>query len=712
VGNPGDPQIVSQVSATGLVHDVAVSGDFAYVTVLVDAYTSDFQIINISDPENPRIVANMDTEKVGLSVQISGDYAYLAAGSGGLKIIDISDPPSLQIVGTLEHPVSRVVVENNQAFVSSYHGGDAPNWLDVIDITDHERPFLVGGLETIHNARGCSISGDLAFLATADLNATISVGSMLVIDIANPEELELIGQIDTSGKSNGVAVSGGFAFVAEDWDGLSVYDVSNPENAPQIGGVNTPGRASGLAVSGTLAYVADDVAGLLVFDTVDPEDPQLLASLETPGLAQMIVVSENIAFLAERWPGALNVIDISNPHTPHLICTEPLPENPYSMAINGDYLYLAIASRSLLVVDISDPEFPLVVGSVSPEPGVDSLAFHEQYIYAIGNGGMLVLDVSQPEAPQMVAFLELPHHCRGITVSDDHAYISNYELGLLVADVTSPLDPLLVGTTDAEFSAYNAKISGDFAYVSGRQTHVVNIENPQMPKLVGCTGHYSSSVEVSSEHIITASSLLNTSGLRILPPQCGSTTPVFLLHFFVKQEVGLVSATWQLAEPSDSAEFKLLANNGTTEWEIEHLEISPGEFMAQDDSPLQIPGDRIDFTLQMRSSPGQWMILGQTSITVEDPPSLSRLFPPFPNPLNPSTTISFECQQQGPLELAIFDLSGKRVITLVDQWREAGLHEITWNGRNTAGHPVAAGQYMVRMETGEIVDTQKIILAK
>lgn len=72
-----------------------------------------------------------------------------------------------------------------------------------------------------------------------------------------------------------------------------------------------------------------------------------------------------------------------------------------------------------------------------------------------------------------------------------------------------------------------------------------------------------------------------------------------------------------------------------------------------------------------------------------------------PNPFNPVTTITFVLQQETPVRLSIYDISGQLVTTLVDETRQAGEHAIQWVGKNQQGASVASGVYLLRLEQEE-----------
>ena len=89
-----------------------------------------------------------------------------------------------------------------------------------------------------------------------------------------------------------------------------------------------------------------------------------------------------------------------------------------------------------------------------------------------------------------------------------------------------------------------------------------------------------------------------------------------------------------------------------------------------------------------------------------------RLHEAQPNPFNPSTVIRFDVAVAGPVELAVFDVAGRRVRTLVHDSREAGSYRVSWNGRDEAGRPVASGVYLYELRAGSEKQTRRMTLVK
>ena len=79
----------------------------------------------------------------------------------------------------------------------------------------------------------------------------------------------------------------------------------------------------------------------------------------------------------------------------------------------------------------------------------------------------------------------------------------------------------------------------------------------------------------------------------------------------------------------------------------------------------------------------------------------------YPNPFNSSTNIEYSLPEAGFIMIDIYDLLGRRVETLLDEYRQAGEHTVTFN----ASH-LSSGVYFCRLQAGEIVETKRMVLLK
>jgi spore coat protein A len=83
-----------------------------------------------------------------------------------------------------------------------------------------------------------------------------------------------------------------------------------------------------------------------------------------------------------------------------------------------------------------------------------------------------------------------------------------------------------------------------------------------------------------------------------------------------------------------------------------------------------------------------------------------------PNPMNPSTTISFTLPQSAHVRLTVFDVRGRMVKVLMHGDQTAGAHRVTWTGDSDSGAQAASGAYFARLETDLGTFVQKVILVE
>ena len=88
------------------------------------------------------------------------------------------------------------------------------------------------------------------------------------------------------------------------------------------------------------------------------------------------------------------------------------------------------------------------------------------------------------------------------------------------------------------------------------------------------------------------------------------------------------------------------------------------------------------------------------------------LRPPSPNPFNPRTTIGFELDAPRGVTLAVYDLSGRLVRTLLAGWSPSGPQSLIWDGKGNSGEAVASGTYLLRLETATGVASRKMMLVR
>lgn len=108
-------------------------------------------------------------------------------------------------------------------------------------------------------------------------------------------------------------------------------------------------------------------------------------------------------------------------------------------------------------------------------------------------------------------------------------------------------------------------------------------------------------------------------------------------------------------------------------------------------------------------------IVRQGVTGADDPapaPRVTALQSVHPNPFNPRATIAFSLAEESAVEVAVYDVTGSRVRTLVRERRPAGAHTAVWDGCDEGGRRLASGVYFCRMTAGSYRETRRLTLVK
>jgi hypothetical protein len=98
---------------------------------------------------------------------------------------------------------------------------------------------------------------------------------------------------------------------------------------------------------------------------------------------------------------------------------------------------------------------------------------------------------------------------------------------------------------------------------------------------------------------------------------------------------------------------------------------------------------------------------GQLSISISLIPEDFNLHSIYPNPFNPVTNIIYGLPEHVNVQIIVYDLSGKQIETLINEFQTPGYHSVNWNADN-----LPSGVYLIRMDSGDFTQTQKVVLVK
>ena len=93
-------------------------------------------------------------------------------------------------------------------------------------------------------------------------------------------------------------------------------------------------------------------------------------------------------------------------------------------------------------------------------------------------------------------------------------------------------------------------------------------------------------------------------------------------------------------------------------------------------------------------------------------PDQFKLHHNYPNPFNPITNISYELSNPSRVTITIYDLKGREIKTIVNEWKQPGYYSAVWNSTDNRNNAVSSGIYFYRMKTNTFHKTLKMLLLK
>ena len=122
--------------------------------------------------------------------------------------------------------------------------------------------------------------------------------------------------------------------------------------------------------------------------------------------------------------------------------------------------------------------------------------------------------------------------------------------------------------------------------------------------------------------------------------------------------------------------------------------------------------DGSDSWQQMNPTPG---VTNTNELGLDDDvtiPEQYTLHQNYPNPFNPRTSVRYDLPDNERVNIIIYDMLGRQVKQLVDEYQDAGFKSIIWDATNDFGKPAATGVYLCKIQAGEYMQTKKMVLLK
>lgn len=232
---------------------------------------------------------------------------------------------------------------------------------------------------------------------------------------------------------------------------LEIYSVSEIGTPSLIGGFPVPGSPEKIVVDGNHAYIAYS-NGLCIIDISTLPIPFPQVQYAMPGESYDIKIINNLAYIAAGTEG-LHIINISDPNNPILVGTCDLDSEAKLVEVNDTYAYVVTNSLQLEIIDISNPSQPESIGSIFTEYTIIEayLDGSTLYLFDYREEPMIVFsylnvyDLTNPVSPQLICDYSFESLVSDIYIRDNVAYIATDWTGLHLINVTNPSAPTHIG---------------------------------------------------------------------------------------------------------------------------------------------------------------------------------------------------------------------------------------------------------------------------
>ena len=724
---------------TGTLTDIAVSGDYAYVTAL----SYGLRVLDISNSDGPFIAGNCAVSGGCNGVAVSGDYAYVAAGTSGLVVVDISDP-ALPVVagncGTSGYAYD-VAVSGNFAYVANGSGG-----LFIINISSPIDPAPVASLATSDIARGVDVSGDLAYVAAG-------MQGLVIVNISNPGSPSPVSVCDIAGIAHSVVVVGRHAFVCR-YAALYIVNVGNPGSPAIVGTYPTQAECYGIAISGDHAFLAEDLVGFAVvqvyqrqFDLQRNQGQSLVffASEQEISAARVFTAQADSIYWYVSADSGANWTYVPTDGEWH-----PLDPPGHALLWRSRHFY-RIYGENPTCSDVeiewkySFAEIDSVKDVPEDEGGWVRVRFNRSGLDLAGGGRSGVgLNAAGGGKASDGTF--------GVTQTDA---IRNYFTHRRIDDIgaigkllekgkrVEPGKPITTNAGDGTDMTLElpSSMGGAQAFVMDGHYYYVSEGSGGFPPGIWETVGSVPATQQEQYYSLVPTVADSTSALRFTVYCVTAHTGTPTAYFISPPDSGYSRDNLPPRQPGGIKGdygyppprlFMSWGRNG--EKDFSHYSVYKGtseDFVPNETNRIGTPWDTsfVDggFDPNIRNyykvsawdiheNEGVFSLLRPEDITsVGTPPAVpvvTMLEQNMPNPFNPATVIRFSILQPGRVVLRVYDVAGRPVRTLVDDVRGTDWYEVRWDGRDDYGHGVPSGVYLYKLTAPWYAETKKMLLIK
>ena len=310
------------------------------------------------------------------SISISCLCAALALLVGSLAA---AQPPTLELVSTLDGPANLVAVDGDYAYVS------ADNELRVVDLSEPTRPTVRGSL---------SVIGRIYFIYALDQTVYLASGldGLHIVDVSNPSSPQLLSTHQTAGQALDFTMFGSTALIPNLMTGMEVVDVSDRTAPVLLSTEETPGYQWGIGSHGPNVFVVDQPYGLHLYDVSNPNALTALGVRESEQPVQSVSFGDdNQAYVVYARSGLVEILDVTDPANSRSLGSYQSSGRFQRVAVRGSRLLTPLGRAGVELIDVSNPSAPTPIRSYDTPGTPGSVALTDELIVVADGTALLVL---------------------------------------------------------------------------------------------------------------------------------------------------------------------------------------------------------------------------------------------------------------------------------------------------------------------------------
>ncbi len=699
---------LSGVIEQGTAVSLAKQDDILYVGV-----SGHLMIYDVSDPANFVEVASLPALnnfvwKLEIDGTTLGALSSPYAGSETLiHLIDVSDPALPRVIAEYvpENFAFNFVLQGNFLYVAE----------DTFEVLEIDASGDLSSVAKVPFARYESVS-DME-VSGKHVYLTTNASSILVVDIESPHDAYLVGRHESDNLYRSLGIYGDYLYTFVGSSRILVFDVQTPSYPFQVGQVDrfTGDFHGELAFTDRFCYTANGRHGMTQLDLSDPAAPELFLynihrDSTTDFFANDILLDEGFAYLAVV--DGIQVFDLSDEEKPQLV-NHHRTMPAYGNLTGTDQFVATSIGLDLALLDIENRNAPQIVQQVDGTAlrGWSVRHFHQNFLYVLGEtdlriyqltaSGTLVLRGSYEFEPYWWTNLS------NATVANGHLYVAGSYGKLRVFSVEDPAVPFEIEQTQDFGHTSTIRALRDLLFVgsSGRLT-ILDISTPGTPTSLAEIPGNSYGFAIANNHLYIPSDSWN-GHIRIYDI-ADVTAPIL---------VDSLPLPWAYKIETDENLMMISHYDAASVYELRD-EPKP-VYLGSIAPPVRFEDYHIvdNYVYALTQYNGVYIYEVDQSTNLDEDRTLSpitnfQLSPNYPNPFNPETTIAFELAKAGIINLEVFNTLGQRVRVLKSGWQTAGPHQILWDGRDDAGHPVSSGSYFYKLKTEHGEETRRMVLVR